>query len=197
MYVSILAILIPLSLAPAMTWKIFCDVARQERSQIAVDNAAIVLGRADRDLFMDLSASNRILKQLDRIHHPLHVCARAASPGAMCVGHDLAIEREIMLMHQTIGKTAEARWRSNLRVALMELEKLKIPLVSVSRKTFPVHPKRCPVCGLNSAWEINVEQRPFVTHFSAGSPACLAVVRLEGICLTDNSRWNYRLEATP
>ena len=55
MYLPILAaILIPLIWAPLETERIYCDALKREGTRIALDNAGIVMGERDREIFNGL-----------------------------------------------------------------------------------------------------------------------------------------------
>src|SRR5688500_15327370 len=103
MQISLLILVsLPLLFSPLLTYRIYDKALSWERTQIAVDNAAIVIGKKDKELFNYLIASNRILHALEMAHHPLHFCARVPLTTAFCISEDLVLEAQITAMHHSV-----------------------------------------------------------------------------------------------
>jgi hypothetical protein len=184
-----LMLCVPLLLSPVWTHEIFQAVFKWEHAQIAADNGAIALGRADRKLFNYLRATNRVMKAMEVIHHAAHLC------GAPCLAKDRLLETEIRLFHHTVGKTAAALWRTNAALAAYEVSRRGEALTRFSRKPHPPWASQtCPFCGLSTYWEIEPHALPVSAVLRVRHPAGLyAGVRMTGETLRSGPEWDYEL----
>jgi hypothetical protein len=185
------ALLGPLLLSPLWSQHVFHETYRLERAQIAVDNAGIVLGSADRQLFNRLVAANRMVRVLEAAHHPLHLCARVPQSAAACLDKDLALELELRSLQSSITEAARVAWVASLQRALSRIRLEGSRPLPPRRPSFPVREVLCPVCQMKAGWEV---AQPAV-HSTLGAHASLPTgvgVRLVGRSLATGN-WNYRL----
>lgn len=194
MLVSVLiGLTLVLSAAPVRTAYLYDAAWKRQDAQIAVDNAAIVGGRADRALFRWVASANRLLDGLEAAHHAAHACARVPGPQAVaCRTTDLSLEATIRSIHASVGRSAGVTWRANRLAALASAAKRHVPVFVRRPSSVPLRPRRCAVCGLDRAWD-PTSPRPLVGVFFARVPANDPVrARL----VSTASGWDYELGET-
>lgn len=176
MYLSLLAILaVPLFWSPLATHRLFAEVLAWQRTQIAVDNAAIRLGRLDREWTEFMERGRRRLEHLEKLHHPLHLCARVPQTMAACRSQDEAIERLLTATARWWEAEAARRWGVAPGRALEEGRRLGIPLRLAGRPPLPpVRRTPCPLCRLKVRWKW--QRRPWRTSVGAGRDGSFTVI---------------------
>lgn len=195
MSISFLIILSVILAAPWESRRIFYEAFRAERRQIAVDNAAIVIGRRDRELFRFLSASNRLLRGMEVAHHALHACARTPQGAAVCMDKDVAIELQIELVLRTTYETASVWWKSAAIAAESSARRLDEEVSLIRPASPPLRKYVCPICGRAVQWEVESGNRAIQTIVRDRFDGRFAArVRPYGISLRDGATWDYLLE---
>ena len=179
--------------SPFRTAWIFSQAWRSESAQIALDNEAIRLGQSDRALFNSIAAANRLVAEIEVIHDPVHLCARAPTPEVLeCAAEDEALERTIQSIHRAAYAEAEALWAASTTRAWLVLAR-HFPQVARPFK-IPIEEERCSLCGMPTAWEVS--QSPIESHLYGYRPMKLeAHERLVGQSLRDGTRWDYEVRA--
>jgi len=183
-----------LVIAPWQSRGIFCDIFRVERKQIAVDNAAITLGRRDREIFRFLSASNRILRRIEVVHHALHFCARTPTGLAKCLAKDILVERQMEAFLQGIYGTASAMWLAARLDAISTAAELYETVVISRPITLPVKALRCPICQRPNRWEWRLDDSITAEVRDVGGDVTPVRIRMSGASIASGDGWNYVLE---
>lgn len=142
--------LIPLFISPVFILLIFQTVFQIEKNQIALDNAAIMMGRQDRDLFRIIENTNKLLKKIEKKHHYLHACA-LISPDprvrVICQTQDRAIELEMSLLIEKTRFQSQYLWFLSRSKGIAEANKLNVHIDSIKRETSaPIRFEECPFC---------------------------------------------------
>ena len=161
--------LVPLLGSLVATHAIFLAAESWPSRQIAVDNEAIELGRADARALQAVEEGNRALEAQDALHHALHAC------GPKCKPLDLAAEAKLLIQHRAIAARAAASW--------------KLTPAGWNRPPAPpLSPRVCPVCGLPMGWRIT--PLAYGTKVS-DRPRIEVGVKVRKL----GAQWRYRLEA--
>jgi hypothetical protein len=132
----------------------FQEIYRLERGLIALDNAAILLGRSAREVWKGLVRFNAWAEKAELAHHVAHVCARAPIAGSPCRAADQAWEAALASAHRLAGARAHLGWTQGRRDALIAARKLGVEVTADRAPTPPIRSKRCSVCGLLTRWDI-------------------------------------------
>lgn len=155
MLIFFLVAMTPLLLAPAWTYRVFSEAERFERRQIAVDNAAIELGRGDRAALRTLEEGQRRIRVLERAHHLVHFCARVPETAPACAAEDRALEAGIRVYSLALRVRAQAAWVASLARARKALTGIGNRAGVLGRAVvLPLRPRRCSVCGGDAGWEL-------------------------------------------
>lgn len=199
MSIFVLALTFVLVAAPLWTSHLFRSVYSWERRQVAVDNAAIILGRSDRKSFTDLSRLNRTIEAMEVEHHLLHACARSNTPAAPeCALADAQLERVMENLHRVGGEMARAQWRLGQVRASAETRQFGVTMDVPDRPAeIPIGERKCAACALSLYWERSESRRAL--HYAVrargdDSPPVTTGVELTGRSLRDGRDWEYRLE---
>ncbi|MBY0371542.1 hypothetical protein K2X33_12710 [bacterium] len=169
----------------------FTELYNWERSLIALDNAAVVLGRAERSVLGDLAKANRELQHRDLAHHPWHACARVPATAAKCLPVDRTAEQALSAVWHRHWAQAVARWRQAEGEA--RLQTVGAPgKVDWSRSALPpVRPRRCSQCGAWTGWE-RVEAPPTQVVLRWESRVQRLAVRVQGQWQHEPLRYSVR-----
>jgi hypothetical protein len=186
--------LTPIAVAPLMTHGLYGQAYRVEYRQIALDNAAIGLGRGQRAAFRYLAETNRKLRALEAVHHPAHACARLPQPTPACLAADRSAELAIRTLRNEAYAAAQIRWASARGQARTELGRWQVEATVHSPVRIPVAPVRCPLCGLDVFWE-RESDRISSDLVSPGAPWLGVRVALWGRSLTRLPLPDYELRA--
>jgi len=105
--------------------KVAADLYERESVEIAQDNYAILIGRADRKLLNWMEAQNLDLKRLHSRHHPLHLCAQNPEPktSAACKVLDRAVELQMRKVYLELKLKASVDWIRNKNSAKHEMQR--------------------------------------------------------------------------
>lgn len=165
----LIGLLLPLLSSPWWTHTVFGYAADWEHEQIAADNAAIVLGRKDRELLEYVESANRLLAMLDAVHDP-------------------KLAPQIRALHRTVHAASQGMWRANL-VEAMSVWRAGGGAPRAVRRTMrvPLQSRRCRVCGVPIAWD--PWRDALTTWLQADHPVPIGV----GVRLLRERRWDYRL----
>lgn len=190
MQIPLLVIATVLAMAPFLSREIYVEMYRLEKRTIAVDNAAILIGRTDRAMTAFLAKSNLAMRAADLFHDLLHVCAKNPKTAAICVDKDMAMERQLAFVHSRLYDVAKSMWVAGSARARIEMARLGVVGHIDRARLPPIHSKHCPLCWLAITWEADGPMISRVSHGGVG-----AQVRLEGKPLKGGNRWNYRVLA--
>ena len=187
-----MALLLPLLGAPLLTARAYRAAEDWQRGQIALDNGAITVGRADRETLKAVEAANQLLRALELVHHGLHACARVPQTAAVCRPKDLAMEAKIVATHTLAGQAAQVSWSAALPRALAEMGRLKVMPKNIRRGArAPIESHRCPLCRLSNRWDVLDGDR-LVTAFALSKPRPL----FSGVrAVREGKSWQYELLA--
>lgn len=197
MHVLAVIIALPLLIGPFWTHRAFSEAETMERWQVALDNAAIVSGRAERELLSRLSKGGRELRRLELLHHPWHACALVPATQAKCIPVDQALEARIREVHAREWWLALGRWIAAAARARGEMARFGEKLCRSSRPgRLPVIPVLCPTCGMASGFAV-AEGEVRYRYESCHDGVSSVEVSVKGGALV-GERWEYRLaEAFP
>jgi len=189
MFVALLMGVAPILLMPMAMHHAYLLAHDWQLTQIRVDNAAILLAKNDRDLLNFISESNRVLRVLEAIHHPVHRCARIPNPlKGSCAAKDQILEARIRRYLEAVVSKVRVSWTANgLRVqkGLMGIRGTKVHRSIPA----PIQMKRCSVCGLENHVAIQVQNCHTGLRVVDPRPLSLKTELIrEG-----NADWNYRL----
>lgn len=151
-----ISVLIPFFLAPFWTHELFKDSFEGQKSIIALDNAAILIGKGDRDLFNFIKKTNSFVTGIEKIHHPVHLAIRMGAIEPKLKAQDLGLETLIREIHSNTAAISNIRWSKSSFTALSEFQRLGISGNILERATrVPIVGLECSVCHLFSKWEVN------------------------------------------
>jgi len=182
-------------MAPMWTYALFSDAFVRERQQIAVDNAAIVLGQSDRKCLNELYAANHYLAELDRKHHEFHFCAQK-DPTATCAAIDKGYEEQISSYHRRAHSTAVAHWEEARVVAHREAARLETRISMSRPNDIPLVAGKCSLCLLETQWQIDFSKVPIETTLAPSEfpfYSINAIVELRATFI-EKERWDYVLK---
>ncbi len=177
-----IAMLIPILLGPMQSHRLYARIFEKERTRIALDNGAVVVGEADRGWLEWLASENAALRAWDAAHHPWHLCKLSLLPqqAATCLAADRLWEGAILTRHARVRAEIQLRWSLASARARTELSRLAVQEPGLSRAAMPeLRPRRCGVCQGPLGWE--VVRLPSTRVWGGRSPRQEALVRL--------SRW--------
>ena len=154
MPLSLLAVMaVPLLSSLGILHARFAELEKRQRGLIALDNAAIVFGQAEREALNVLARAARRLRQLDLAHHPLHVCARVPATRLACEAPDRVQEALMQGVYTQARAHAVWVWQAATARVLAQIGKSGVR-VRWSRRALPgVRETRCGVCGRVNGWE--------------------------------------------
>ncbi len=177
---------VPLLLTLGTSHARFQELYALESDWIALDNAAIELGRSARAVWNGLQKANAEIRRLETRHHLVHACARVPATAIQCRTADLAAEGELALRHARAGVAAATAWRVGA-----ERARVQAPTALFSRLPLPpLQSVRCSVCGLPSEWEIGVPRLESVQLLRGMALR----VRWVGRSLRGGGQWDYAIE---
>lgn len=187
LFVSLIIILVS---APLLTHQLFSGSFERQKNKIALDNAAILLGRRDRSTFNFIARSNRVADFLETIHHPIHLAARSGLGSTQLMAQDLSLESAIRELHFSSQQFAKANWTGSLISANAEMHRLGSWLAQQRRSLVaPLIGKRCPVCHLEAYWIVDSSQTDSYLRAQSGSLVTWLWIRMS----QTQSNWNYHL----
>ncbi len=191
----LMVLMATIGLGPTLLMEIYLPAKDWETQQIAVDNAATVMAKGDRELFNELIAFNKTMKILDSAHDGFHLCKNSPPPaGPACKSADALAEVKIRAAHTLALNAARAKWLANTAAGLRELGKLETNFIQWERSELaPIHSEICKVCGLQTT--IEIDKAPVVTFIRADSKVPIGVLsEVGGKTLNGSSKWNYKLK---
>ncbi len=189
-----ITLMVPLFLAPLWTHQIMNLSFLRQRTFLALDNAAILLGREDRLVFNFLLKSNRFIAGLEKIHHPIHAIVRAGGASPNLVAQDAALEIVINQSHKGAIVYSTGIWKIAELKILTELRRMGTSLLNLKRETkVPVVGVRCPICFLEARWEINSRNANTYLQVKKDSWMPGLWVKPTGTSLLRGPPWNYKL----
>lgn len=209
-YIFLLTVV--LSVWSAMIINVHSHTESWQRSQIALDNAATVIGQDDRAIFNRLRDFNKIMDGLVIAHHTAHVCAMNPFSGWACASADRALEAFIPKFNKLSHKMANVAWLASSLHGLLEMAKLNTYPLNIERaKQVPIHAEIC-VYGFETYLEVDTDQAPVVTTIKAMPIHDIEIVKtpeedsiVPSLILTSScevggrslklgSKWNYKLK---
>jgi hypothetical protein len=193
-----LNLLVTLLAAPLLTQSQFRLVWNAERRQIAVDNAAMVLGRHDREDLHSLEQATRLLAFYETVHHPIHLCARVPGPQAPgCRGQDRLWEARLELAYHLAYQKARIHWQLAGGKAREEAMRLDAdPLMLGRPSELPVSERLCPLCHLRIGWTRRGPNLRYQLKVRTSElPGAEATIELGGDPSFQNERWDYSMLA--
>lgn len=181
--------LIPLFLSPIWSGRLIQVALKSERAQIAVDNAAILAGRRDRETLNFLARRNVQLRKLDAAHHAAHLCAYGPGANTACVAADRAAEAAIQALRMETIRNAEIQWFAASRAAQAEFHRVDDGRAFQSDRPLALRLDgvTCSVCGRKVTWELS--EVPGYT-FSSGELSTRVELLGESLSIP---HWGYRL----
>ncbi len=195
MSISVLAALVTiLGLAPVWTHELFNNSFLRQKTTIALDNAAIILGRQDRTTLNFLVKANRTVSLMEVIHHPIHLAVVMGIATPNLIAQDVSLERAISEIHKGAKTIANVNWARASLMANSELRRFGISVVQKQRaERAPLIEKNCPVCHLGSHWEIDHAIKD--TFLRVGNRSWIPAIwiKLVGESLVNGKKWNYKL----
>ena len=148
------AVIIPFVLAPLWTHELFKGSFERQKAIIALDNAAILIGREDRDLFEFLKNTNSIVEGLEKIHHPIHLALRMGALDPKLKLQDIGLETLIRELHSEAEVVSKVRLSKSPLVAFSEFRRMQVAGQIIQRaKKVPVFEVKCSLCHLWVKWE--------------------------------------------
>ena len=176
-------------LAPLYTSNLYRNAVVWERLQIGMDNAAIALGKRDRDLLKFIQNQNKILSGLEVEHHIAHACAKAPPTAAECLPIDQAIEASIRNVAQFTRTAATAWWTKNWLAAKTEILSVQSDIRIDRAASIAMTGNRCAVCG--EVTEFRLEERRLTSRFTGDRVRWMTI---EVKPVKTQEGWNYALK---
>jgi hypothetical protein len=126
-----------------------------EKSFIALDNGAIILGRRDRENFNLIEKINTFMANLEKLHHPVHALVVSGVATPALIAQDKLLESLILVNHKSSLVSAQVLWTKSLLESTRAIQKMDEAIESrVRRMTVPVVSKICPICYLSNRVDI-------------------------------------------
>ena len=196
LFILLTELFLPVSV-PLLMQGGYVGLYQYERKLIAIDNANILIGRRERELFNWLTRANQRLKAADLAHDPIHACAH--SPAYLFCGGEMdePMEEALKAASSIIEQVAKARWLLIELEARKELQKWGVMSAHLERiRSIPVDKERCKFCWLNIFFKVEASQKPIRSHIKVmhGFEMLESHEELQGESLDDAS-WDYRLWA--
>jgi hypothetical protein len=152
------AVITPFVLAPLWTHELFKGSFERQKAIIALDNAAILIGREDRDLFNFLKNTNSIVEGIEKIHHPIHLALRMGALDPKLKLQDIGLETLIREMHSEAEVISNVRWSKSPMVAFSEFRRMQVAGQIIQRANkVPVVEVKCSLCHLFVKWVPNLQ----------------------------------------
>ncbi len=168
---------LPVLMFPSVSHRLYQKAYDREKTQVGLDNAAILFGQADVDWLNFLDDRNRQLAALDQTHHPSHFCRFHPPTAAACLPVDQAAEAAISALHIETGARIAIDWGIASARAYSELGRLEVVPRAVRRPLLaPIASVRCKVCALSIGWRVT--QFPFTQLESAHEPPLFSSVQV-------------------
>ncbi len=179
--------------SPLKSGFLFSEVFKLEKTQIILDNSAILIARHDRLFFHYVVKMNKILKNLERIHHYWHTCAKIPKTAMFCRPKDIMMETKILEFVSVCRKNFDFMWAQSLREGLDYLSKHQVNLKLILRPSLPVKFVLCEFCNLPTKMILETQKLKEPTFLlSQGSLNINTLIYNLGQSL-DSENWNYRL----
>jgi len=187
----LIGLLPSLVLGPAWILEIYQAEMQWQKTQIGLDNAAILLGRNDRDLMNDVFESEVRLENLHQILHKALSCSLVPATATPCQ----IVSRKTQLLIQTLilktKEVAQFKWVRGGANARSNLLRQKI-LFTLSRSSFwPGKLQTCSFCHLGIHWAEDFGELKSELRSSRYPSSSVKVAALK----TSNGDWSYRLWA--
>jgi hypothetical protein len=187
------AIILPLFFAPLWNHGLYRTAYLREKTQIALDNAGILLGRSARVALNALRKAEGVISKLELAHHPAHACARSPLSNAACRATDISLEAIIATTHLAADQLSKSQWVKGEAEARYELRRLGTSLKEWHRATsLPAEKVICPVCALPVRWIVFPDAKKFALRSDGKDDLVLSGIVEKG---GDNlaGSWNYKL----
>lgn len=155
MSISVLILLPVLLMGPVLARQVADRAMASQRAQIAVDNAAIVVGRQDRDNLNRLGRASAELHKLHLSYHSALACASTVILTSECGPTAGALRATILALHQFHSGLALAQWNASAVSGQLEVGKERSSLDSFRRAAEPFPTHYCDECGLPAGWDLN------------------------------------------
>jgi len=193
---SVLVIaLCPLFLIPLWTHHLFQRVYSLEKSFIALDNGAIILGRRDRENFNLIEKANMFMANLEKLHHPVHAAVASGVATPAVIAQDKLLEALILATHKKSLVSAQLLWTKSFLESTRAIQKMDETIESkVRRMKVPVVSKTCPVCFLSN--RVDVISSEVTTHLQVENKIRKVDVLVEPFIKFNLGRkeWEYKFK---
>ncbi len=202
-----------LSAWTAMIINIHSHAEAWQRTQIALDNAATVIGQMDKVLFNKIQFYNATTRLAEIGHHSVHWCKDIPYLSAYCKPADEGLEFSINTARYVRLTSSRIDWYRNLAAGLREMGKLDSIPISIERESsLPVHTEKCNYCGLETFIEIDDGKAPVKTLIKSIPKTKIEIVKVKeeegnfpvlvlsaesevgGKSLKSTSDWKYKLK---
>lgn len=195
MSISLFASLITiLALTPLWTHQLYLTSFNRQKTMIALDNAAIVLGRQDRMTLNFVEKANETIKLIELIHHPIHFAVVSGIASPQVVAQDVSLEATLKEIHFTSRRVADVKWASSLSSAIAEVGRLGTEVIQHQRGlTSPLIKKRCAICNLDTFWLVDANRTDSFLRVKSGDWISAVWVRLLKSLNKNKADWNYQL----
>jgi hypothetical protein len=192
MLIPFLISLLPsLVMGPAWVFEIYQAEIQWQKTQIGLDNAAILLGRNDRDLMNDVFESEARLKNLHKILHKALSCSLVPATATPC---QMASRKTQLLIKALILKTkavAQLKWVRGEANARGNLIRQKINFTLTRSSFWPGKLHTCPFCHLGTHWAEDIGKLKSELRSVRYPSSAVKVAALK----TSKGDWSYRLWA--
>ncbi len=190
---TLILALLPILLAPVWMVRITLEAKQLETRQVKLDNALILLGRQDRELFNYAVKINQFLKGLHQNHHRYHHCARIPASAAQCIPWDQFFENAIRMTSFQAERFMKMEWKRN--GISLEVKTHQISPQSENRRSaFPFYVSSCPLCHFPEQFKLVPSANRWGSSSQIQSnPKVEGSISLIGRDL-QHANWNYQLQ---
>ena len=146
----------PLCLSPLWTHHLYSQLLEVERTQISLDNSAIVLGQEERKFWRQVWHYQRGISQAEKVHHAVHACAHVPGPQApVCQAKDKACELALRATQRLSYVYFVALWKQALVKAVRSGGVEPRFAICVQGRPFlpPLQSRTCRFCQLKVGWK--------------------------------------------
>ena len=193
----LIALSTPLLLSPFYTHLLFQDLYEREREQIAIDNSAIELGKGEKKFFNMVASFNQWLLALEKVHHPIHLCAKTPSPAAAaCKVFDHSLEVSLKVILSQMTAVLKTSWQALIPLTKQKALLLQKQVCRIDHSTlFPIEQKKCPICERYTAWQLNSSFSPYhLLEICSPWPHRARVsMEIKGTSTLTTKDWDYEL----
>lgn len=185
-----MTLIIPLILSPLWVSHLYQLEFENQKRQIWLDNASIVLGRNDRELLNKLESTKKKIESLHTTYHQAQACSLIPKIATVCASLANQIKHLLLACVNSVLSVSQIKWRAGNSKALEILGKKGYQGQLTRLEKIPLQRKKCGICFESVL--IEMPRQPIMSVLKLKNqlipPDILLVEK------NTEGRWNYRLQ---